>query len=256
MESYQPLDFRDQLPQKSALHVPAHLKSEYSEKDLTHHLAAVVVSSDQIMDGIRHLSTALVHDYRQRRINDLVVVNVLDGATPTYNAICAELRNELMFLEYDALKATRYGKKIQGEQVELTIEPEFSSQDVKHRDVLIIEDLVDEGNTALWLLNFYAQQNPASLRLVSLIQKPGKLHQPFPERINGVRCDYFPAMYVEDHWLVGFGMDLSFSDEKGDHVLYRELPDVTAASPGFLKEVGHLDERKAAPLEERLRRAA
>ncbi|MBI2572546.1 hypothetical protein HYV86_01690 [Candidatus Woesearchaeota archaeon] len=198
------------------------------------HLAAVVISAGEIKSGLSQLATALTLDYQKRGISDLVMVNVLDGATPTYDVLQGFLKPNFAITP-DTIKATRYGSKLVGEDVELVQEARVN---VRGKHVLLVEDLVDEGATAHWLLEHYAAQQPASLRMVSLAQKPGKCQY----QLTTGAYDYHAAIDVGHHWLVGFGMDLSFKVETEEHVLYRNLPFVAATRPAFLRSVNKLDE--------------
>ena len=85
----------------------------------------------------------------------------------------------------------------------------FSSQ-VKGRDVLVIEDIVDTGLTIAFLLDYLRKKKPASLKLCALTDKPSRRQVP-------VTIDYL-GFTVPDKFIVGYGIDW---DEK-----FRNLPDI------------------------------
>ncbi len=218
------------------------------------HLAAVVISQEQISRQLDLLSGALYHDYQSRGITDLVVINVLNGATPTHGRIVWALQDQGMYITPDSIKVSRYGEHLHASStLNISQEPMINPQS---RHILLVEDLVDEGATAHHLLQYYTQRHPKSLRMVSLAQKPGKSQYQLTNSHQGVSYDYHAAINVGHHWLVGFGMDLSFEDAAGKHTLYRGLPFVAAANPQFLKKVGQLDKQGAEKLGRLLERAA
>ena len=81
---------------------------------------------------------------------------------------------------------------------------------VEGRDVLIVEDIVDTGITADFLMEYLNKKKPASLRLCALLDKPSRHKIP-------VNIDYL-GLTVPDKFIVGYGLDC---DER-----YRNLPDL------------------------------
>ena len=81
---------------------------------------------------------------------------------------------------------------------------------VRGRDVLLVEDIIDTGATANYIIRSINASNPASLRLCALLDKPSRRRVP-------VQIDYL-GFTVPDQFLVGYGLDV---DEQ-----YRHLPDV------------------------------
>lgn len=82
-------------------------------------------------------------------------------------------------------------------------------------NVLLVEDIVDTGLTASWLLHHLASHQPASLKLVTLLDKPSR------RRIS-VPIDY-TGFQIPDEFVLGYGLDY----DEG----YRNLPAVYVARP-------------------------
>jgi len=82
--------------------------------------------------------------------------------------------------------------------------------EVKGRNVLVIEDIVDTGLTISFLLDYLRRKNPASLKLCTLTDKPSRRQTP-------VTIDYL-GFTVPSKFVVGYGLDW---DEK-----FRYLPDI------------------------------
>ena len=72
--------------------------------------------------------------------------------------------------------------------------------DIKGRDVLIIEDIVDTGNTARYLLEKLKAKEPASIKLCSLLLKPASLLS----KIDELK---YVGFEIENHFVVGYGLD-------------------------------------------------
>lgn len=80
---------------------------------------------------------------------------------------------------------------------------------IEGRDVLIVEDIIDSGNTLSYLIDILGKRKPASLRLCTLLDKPSRrVH-------HEVKVDY-TCFQIEDLFVVGYGLDY---DQR-----YRNLP--------------------------------
>lgn len=80
--------------------------------------------------------------------------------------------------------------------------------DVKGKHVIVVEDIIDSGRTLSFLLRMLAKREPASLKLCTLLDKPGR-------RVAEVTVDYV-GFEVPDKFVVGFGLDYAQK--------YRNLP--------------------------------
>jgi len=72
--------------------------------------------------------------------------------------------------------------------------------DIKGRDVLVIEDIVDTGNTARYLIDKLKAQNPSSIKLCSLLLKPAALEN----KIDELK---YVGFEIPNHFVVGYGLD-------------------------------------------------
>lgn len=80
---------------------------------------------------------------------------------------------------------------------------------IEGRDALIVEDIIDSGNTLSYLIEILSKRKPASLRLCTLLDKPSRrVH-------HEVKVDY-TCFQIEDLFVVGYGLDY---DQR-----YRNLP--------------------------------
>ncbi len=82
------------------------------------------------------------------------------------------------------------------------------SEDIHGRDVIIVEDILDSGNTLSYLRQYMSAREPASIRIVTLLDKPER-------RTADVKADYI-GFTIPDAFVVGYGLDY---DQR-----YRNLP--------------------------------
>jgi hypoxanthine phosphoribosyltransferase len=78
------------------------------------------------------------------------------------------------------------------------------SMNITGKDVIIVEEVIDTARTLSFLKNRLMASNPASLKIVTLLDKPSRRELP-------IRADYI-GKTIEDRYVVGYGMD---SEEKG-----------------------------------------
>lgn len=89
------------------------------------------------------------------------------------------------------------------------------SEDIEGRDIIVVEDILDSGNTLSYLLELLKARKPASIRLCTLLDKPSR-------RVKPVEVSY-SGFSIPDAFVVGYGLDY---DEK-----YRNLPYIGVLKP-------------------------
>ncbi len=89
------------------------------------------------------------------------------------------------------------------------------SDSIEGRDVIVVEDILDSGNTLYYLLQVLQARKPASIRLCTLLDKPDRRTKP-------IHADYV-GFSVPDAFVVGYGLDY---DER-----YRNLPYIGILKP-------------------------
>ena len=81
-------------------------------------------------------------------------------------------------------------------------------ESIENKEVLIVEDIIDSGNTLYYLMDVLLQRKPASLRLCTLLDKPDR-------RVKDVHVDW-TGFEIPDEFVVGYGLDYAQK--------YRNLP--------------------------------
>ena len=170
----------------------------------------VLFSEQQIDEMISRLAREIEDTYRDSK-NRLILVVTLKGALPFASALMKKIN---LPLQYECIKVSSYGSgtKSSGD-VKLHLDLHINNPETA--DLLIIEDIIDSGNTLSFLTAYLKSRHPASVRVCTLLDKPSRREVDFKPDFNGAQ--------IPDEFVVGFGLDF---DEN-----YRALPFI-----GVLKE--------------------
>jgi len=167
----------------------------------------ILISRETIEKRVNELGEQISRDYTDR---ELIVVGVLKGAF----IFMADLIRALSIpCRVDFARLASYGSGAASSgQVIMTTDIETS---IKGRDILIVEDIVDTGLTLKFLVDWFRERNPHSLKVCAFLDKQGRRKVPF-------EADYV-GFTVDDAFVIGYGLDFN---EKG-----RFLPDVYIVCP-------------------------
>jgi len=151
----------------------------------------VLFSRSDIACTVGRLASEISRDYRDK---NPLLIGILKGSF----IFLADLVRELDFpLEVDFVTLSSYGSAREScGQVKML---QCLRTDPCGRHVLVVEDIVDSGLTTSFLLEHIRKQNPASLKLCALSDKPSRRRTP-------VRIDYL-GFTVPDVFIVGYGTD-------------------------------------------------
>ncbi|MFH0802827.1 MAG: hypoxanthine phosphoribosyltransferase [bacterium] len=159
----------------------------------------ILFTEEDIRRRIAELGKEISADYAGK---DLVLLAVLRGAV----IFLADLARAIdLQLVIDYMVVTRYGRHDHPTDVKILKDMD-TSIDGKH--VIIVEDIIDNGNTLYFLQNNLKLRNPASLKICTLFNKPA-------ERLVPIEPDY-NGFVVPNRFVVGFGLDYQQK--------YRNLP--------------------------------
>ena len=152
---------------------------------------SILFTRAQIEGTLKRLAAEISEDYQDK---NPLLIGVLKGSF----MFMADLIRLLDFpLEVEFIRLSSYGKDKESSG-KVKVVQGLRSQ-IKGRDVLVIEDIVDTGLTTTFLLDYLRKKEPASLRLCSLIDKPSRRRVP-------VTIDYL-GFTVPDKFIVGYGLD-------------------------------------------------
>ena len=162
-----------------------------------------IVTQEEMRARIRELGKQITADYTGK---DFVLVGVLKGAYAFYadlaRAIRIPMRVDFLMVTSDGSRVPTSGKVKTVKMVtELT-------EDIKGKDVLLVEDIVDSGLTAQYLVKALVKKKPRSIKICTLLSKPDR-------RTSHVVIDYV-GFKIPNKYVVGYGLDYQQK--------YRNLP--------------------------------
>ena len=171
----------------------------------------VLFSEQQIEEIVSRLGAEISRDYQGK---NLLLVGILKGSV----VFMADLMRKLTVpcnIEFMALAS--YGSGTRSSGVVRVIKD--LSIDIKDYDVLVIEDILDSGNTLSQLKTMLELRQPKSFKICTFFDKPER-------RAADIKADYVGAE-IPDEFIVGYGLDFA---EK-----YRNLSYVGVLKPELYK---------------------
>ena len=158
-----------------------------------------LISKEKIEKRIEELAEKISKDYEGKDIEFIVV---LKGAAIFAAELAMKIKPNVRFhfIEISSYSGTE-SKGILKVNKELKV-------NIKGKDVLVVEDIIDTGRTLSYLREYLLSKNPKSLKICTLVNKPSR-------RIVDVPIDY-NGFDIEDKFIVGHGFDI---DED-----YRNIP--------------------------------
>jgi hypoxanthine phosphoribosyltransferase len=159
-----------------------------------------IVTQEEMRARIRELGKQITTDYTGK---DFVLVGILKGAYAFYADLARAIR---IPMRVDFLMVTSDGSlPTTADKVKMVTE---LTEDIRGKDVLLVEDIVDSGLTAQYLLTTLAKQKPRSIKICTLLSKPDR-------RTINVAIDYV-GFKIPNRYVVGYGLDYQQK--------YRNLP--------------------------------
>jgi len=160
----------------------------------------VLLSEEEVDAKIKYLGELISKDYAGKEVH---LIGVLKGSV---FFVCELAKRITIPVTMDFMSVSSYGKDTKSSGVVKILKD--LDESIKGKDVIVIEDIVDSGNTLSYLLENLDARQPKSLRLCTLLDKPER-------RVKDVQVDY-TGFQIPDEFVVGYGLDY---DQK-----YRNLP--------------------------------
>ncbi len=167
----------------------------------------ILFTEDQIKARVKELGKQISRDYAG---SNPVLASVLRGSY----IFMADLSRAIdLLVEVDFMCVSSYGSGTKSSgQVQITKD---LSGDVEGKDLIVVEDILDSGNTLDYLIQILKARNPASIKVCTLLDKPER-------RMKPITADYC-GFSIPDAFVVGYGLDY---DER-----YRNLPYIGILKP-------------------------
>jgi hypoxanthine phosphoribosyltransferase len=166
----------------------------------------ILITDAMLAARVKGLAKEIERDFRGR---EMVVVSLLNGTVMFIGDLIRHLSQPLRL---DFMGVSSYGKGTESGDLVFTKELRL---DVRGRDVLLVDDILDTGRTVCRVLEKLCLLGPRRIRTCVLLDKPSR-------RVEKVKADYV-GFEIPDAFVVGYGLDYA---EK-----YRNLPFVGVLKP-------------------------
>ena len=177
---------------------------------MTQDIEKILLTEEQIDALCERIAKEIEKDYATSS-KKLVLICILKGSLP----FTAELMKRISLpLELEFMKVSSYGASSVSSGV-INLHLDLARDDLSDADFIVVEDIVDSGRTLSYLVRYLSERGANSVRTCTLLDKPER-------RTVNFTPDYC-GQIIEDHFVVGFGLDY---DEK-----YRNLPYVGILKP-------------------------
>jgi hypoxanthine phosphoribosyltransferase len=161
-------------------------------------------SAQQIQTRIGELGREISAHYAD--LDRPVIIGVLKGAM----LFAADLLRSIECkdpLQLEFVRLASYGAATESSGVVQA--PYLDLPNIRHRNILVVEDIIDSGRTAQFFMDYLrAQFAPSTLKLAALLDKPSR-------RVVDIQPDYV-GFTIDDLFVVGYGLD--YAEQ------FRELP--------------------------------
>lgn len=176
-------------------------------------LERVLLSRDRIQVRVNQLAAEIATCYEHDAL-DLTIVPILSGSL----IFVADLVRALPFkMKIALIHMSSYpGRTTSAQPLKTISEP---TGPIENRHILVVDDILDSGNTLRRVQAMMRARRPASLRTAVLLRKPAKAPPDVPVE--------FVGFDIEDIFVVGYGLDFD------DH--YRNLPHIGVLKPELVR---------------------
>ncbi len=160
----------------------------------------VLVPEEDVAKRIKELGEQISKDYAGKEVH---LICILKGGV---FFMCELAKRITVPVSMDFMCVGSYGDGTASSGV-VRIAKDLD-ESIENKEVLIVEDIIDSGNTLYYLMDVLRQRKPASLRLCTLLDKPDR-------RVKDVHVDW-TGFEIPDEFVVGYGLDYAQK--------YRNLP--------------------------------
>lgn len=168
---------------------------------MTDEIKEILFDENQLAKKVEMIAEEINSDYKGKQA---VVVGILKGSVIFLSDLVRRL--DIEGCQIDFMQVSSYGHgAVSSGNIEIKKD---LSLDVTGKNVLIIEDILDTGNTLFYLKEYILKKNAESVKICTLFDKPCRRKKPIVPDYKGFE--------IEDLFIVGYGLDY---DEK-----YRNLP--------------------------------
>ena len=178
-----------------------------AKSNMDQDILKVLYSEEQIKARVTEIGDALFEEFQGR---NPLFLGVLKGSFVFMSDIvrACQIKSDIEFI---AVSSYQNGTTSSG-VVQITHDLQ---QDITGREIIVIEDILDSGNTLHFLKNYFLTKGAKSVTIVTLLDKPSR-------RTKAIKADY-AGFEVPDEFVVGYGLDYAQQ--------YRNLPYIGVLKP-------------------------
>ena len=160
----------------------------------------VLIPEETVDAKIKEIGEQISKDYAGKEVH---LICILKGGV----FFACELAKRITVpVSLDFMQVSSYGNATESSGI-VRIKKDLDDT-MENKEVIIVEDIIDSGNTLYYLMDVLRQRKPASLRLCTLLDKPDR-------RVKDVHVDW-TGFEIPDEFVVGYGLDYAQK--------YRNLP--------------------------------
>lgn len=162
----------------------------------------VLIDEETLQSRITQLADIISEDYRNKEI---VLLCILKGSIFFFTDLARRIKGDVRL---SFVRISSYSGEESTGKVDIKVP---ITDEIKDKDVIVVEDIVDSGRTLSVFLDYLKEKGVRSVKLCSLLNKPSR------RVVNGLDIDYL-GFTINDRFVIGYGLDL---DEK-----YRTIPNI------------------------------
>lgn len=161
----------------------------------------VLISKEQIDKRVKELGEQLSKDYAGKKP---LFICILKGSIMFFTDLIRALSIDCAM---DFMSLSSYRNETTSGEVKMIKDLD---DPIVGKDVIIVEDIIDSGNTLAYLKRLLYSRNPNSVKIITMLDKPER-------RTADIQPDY-TGFVIEDEFVVGYGLDYAQD--------YRQYPDI------------------------------
>ena len=175
-------------------------------------ISEILITEEEIRNKITELGKKISKDYKGK---NLILVGILRGAV----IFMADLARKISIpMVFDFIAISSYGAETKSSGVVRILKD--LDVNIKGKDVLIVEDIVDTGLTLDYLLRMLKSRKPASIKVCTFLTKTAR------RKVN-IKVDY-SGFDIPNKFVVGYGLDYAGK--------FRNVPYVFTLNPEFIQK--------------------
>lgn len=178
-----------------------------AKSNMNQDILKVLLSEEQIRQRIQEMGDELFDKFEDK---DPMFMGVLNGCFVFMADLvrATQLKSEVEFISVSSYKNATKSSGV----VEITRDLQ---RDITDRNIIVVEDILDSGNTLYFLQNYLRAKGAKSITIVTLLDKPSRREKP-------IKADY-AGFVVPDEFVVGYGLDYCQQ--------YRNMPYIGVLKP-------------------------